>query len=465
MNALPEAATGERAKRSSDHMLFRFCLYGFLKNQRYFEPFFMLALLSHGLNFFQIGLLYACRSLTLNLLEVPSGVIADQWGRRGSMIGSFVAYIISFMLFAFADNMGLLVLAMVLYGVGDSFRTGTHKAMIFQWLKNQGREAERTKVYGVTRSWSQYGSASSALIAAVFVISSGDYRSVFLISALPYLLNIFNFLGYPATVDGATRLTQTVTSSDLKKSADEKSATANSLSQLLQSTLATVLHAVRHRGLRELMVQSMAWEGVFGAIKDYLQPALLAVVLVSFVHSNSSTTESLSIEAHQPAAPQVVLAISLTYTLLFLLSGWASRASHTLVDRAGSHSAASRWLWWVSLSLYALLGICDLTGWSMCVVGAFVSINILQNVWRPILVSRFDDHSSAETGATILSIESQSQRLATLVVAPLVGLAIDTVTVRQWPGHFWPIAIVGATAALAMILLGLKNPLSLPTNI
>ena len=59
-------------------MLFRFCLYGFLKNQRYFEPFFMLALLAHGLNFFEIGLLYACRSLTLNVREIPSGVIADQ---------------------------------------------------------------------------------------------------------------------------------------------------------------------------------------------------------------------------------------------------------------------------------------------------------------------------------------------------------------------------------------------------
>ena len=77
-------------------MLFRFCLYGFLKNQRYFEPFLMLVFLNQGFSFFLIGLLYACRDLTVNILEVPSGAIADSFGRRRSMMISFLAYIASF---------------------------------------------------------------------------------------------------------------------------------------------------------------------------------------------------------------------------------------------------------------------------------------------------------------------------------------------------------------------------------
>jgi uncharacterized membrane protein YfcA len=44
-------------------MLFRFSLYGFLKNQRYFEPFLVLAFLEKGLSFFEIGLL-----ITLGIL-------------------------------------------------------------------------------------------------------------------------------------------------------------------------------------------------------------------------------------------------------------------------------------------------------------------------------------------------------------------------------------------------------------
>ena len=151
-------------------MLTRFCLYGFLKNQRYFEPFLMLAFLEQGLTFFSIGVLVAVRSLTINVLEIPSGAIADTWGRRGTMIASFVAYVLSFLTFAFAPSVFWFAIAMVLYGVGDSFRTGTHKAMIFEWLRLQGREDERTSFYGTTRSWSKYGSALSAILGDVRLI-------------------------------------------------------------------------------------------------------------------------------------------------------------------------------------------------------------------------------------------------------------------------------------------------------
>ena len=54
-------------------MLFRFSLYGFLKNQRYFEPFLVLIFLEKGLSFFLIGLLIGFREVVVDLLEIPSG--------------------------------------------------------------------------------------------------------------------------------------------------------------------------------------------------------------------------------------------------------------------------------------------------------------------------------------------------------------------------------------------------------
>ena len=61
-------------------MLFRFSLYGFLKNQTYFEPFLILAFREKGLSFFQIGLLIGFREVCVNLFEVPSGAVADLYG-------------------------------------------------------------------------------------------------------------------------------------------------------------------------------------------------------------------------------------------------------------------------------------------------------------------------------------------------------------------------------------------------
>ncbi len=50
-------------------MLFRFSLYGFLKNLRFFEPFLILFFRQKGLSFFQIGWLISFREICINLLE------------------------------------------------------------------------------------------------------------------------------------------------------------------------------------------------------------------------------------------------------------------------------------------------------------------------------------------------------------------------------------------------------------
>ena len=80
-------------------MIYRFSLYGFLKNLRLFEPFIILLFREDGLSFLQIGLLYSIRDIATNILEIPSGIYADAFGRRKSMLFSFSAYIVSFIVF------------------------------------------------------------------------------------------------------------------------------------------------------------------------------------------------------------------------------------------------------------------------------------------------------------------------------------------------------------------------------
>ena len=47
------------------------------------------------------------------------------------MIQSFMAYIISFLIFYLASGFWLMMLAMTSFAFGEAFRGGTHKAMIF----------------------------------------------------------------------------------------------------------------------------------------------------------------------------------------------------------------------------------------------------------------------------------------------------------------------------------------------
>ncbi|MFW5777052.1 MAG: hypothetical protein ACOCZB_07175 [Spirochaetota bacterium] len=69
-------------------------------------------------------------------------------------------------------------MAMLLFSFGEAFRTGTHKAMIFTYLRLRGFDAHGNDYYGHTRAWSQTGSAVSALDLREAARLPGALRSV-----------------------------------------------------------------------------------------------------------------------------------------------------------------------------------------------------------------------------------------------------------------------------------------------
>lgn len=407
-------------------MLFRFSLYGFLKNQVYFEPFLILAFLEKNLSFFQIGLLIGFREVCINVFEIPSGAAADLYGRRRSMIFSFLAYIASFLVFAYSNSLATLFLAMFAFAIGDSFRTGTHKAMIFDWLRMQGREEERTRVYGFTRSWSKMGSAVSVVAASAFVFTGARYSDIFLLAVIPYAMNIVNFMGYPGELDGA-------------RAAEVK------IPDLWKHLKSSMRQAFAEGPLRGILMESMGYEGAYKAAKDYIQPVIQQAAL------------GLALFAAWEQRQRVALLVGAVYFVLHLLSSFASRGGHRLVRAAGSEEAAAKSLWGATALIYVLLAWGLWTGLNAVVIAGFVALAVLQNFWRPVLMSRIDAHGAPEAGATILSAETQCKSLAAMGLAPLIGFCVDV----------FGLVGVGAVAALvtlpfALSSLGRARPSALP---
>ena len=411
-------------------MLRRFSLYGFLKNQQYFEMWILLAFRAKGISWLQWGFLIGFRELMVNLMEIPSGAIADLFGRRKSMILSFAAYIVSFVIFGAATRLPLLFLGMGFFAVGDAFRTGTHKAMIFTWLRLEGRTHERTKTYGYTRSWSKLGSALCVLIASAFVFLSSRFEYTFYFAIVPYLLGIINFLGYPRELDG-----------------DAANAGHVSIREVAAHLKDSLLAAAKKADLRRLVFESMGFEGVFKAAKDYLQPVLMAAAalwLGAFVVTEGLTKEQKTAVLAGPV-----------FFVLYLLSAAASRNAHRLVDEPGEEDKSARLLWGMNLLAFAALLATMLLGIHILVIAGFVALYVMQNFWRPVLISRFDARSHHAKKATILSIESQAKSVSTMIVAPLLGLTIQLVESHGLcakGGEFWPIGVIGTVAAAAFFL-------------
>ena len=424
-------------------MLRRFSLYGFLKKQQYYEYSLVLALLAMHLDYATIGLLVGVREGTTALLEIPSGVLADHTGRRRAMLLSFSGYILSFAMFgtlgllAEAHRIGhlllvtLLMVAMLLFAIGDAFRSGTHKAMIFAWLRNQGREGERTTVYGYTRSWSKLGSALSVIIACAIIYFTGDFILVFFFAIGPYLLNMVNLATYPDDVDQVR---------------DE----SHSLRALSRALWKSLKNAITHRPLRRVLIEAMNFDGFFKASKDYLQPVLLAAALPlsALLFANADLNEAQS----------SVILLGPVYVTLFLLSAFASRHAHRLVHVVGgSHNRAARVLWASMALVFAGLLWSLRVDLAIGAIAGFIALNVVQNLWRPVLLSRLDEVSDGAEGATILSIESQVRSLFTLAVAPVLGALVDHMGDAGDSTRFWPVPAIGLGLAVLFWLLGSRG--------
>jgi len=380
-----------------DRMFYKFSLYGFLKNLRFFDPFILLIFRSYGLSFLQIGLLYSIRDVAANILEIPTGVIADSFGRRRAMVSAFIAYIGSFVMFYFLKDFLFLALAMVLFAFGEAFRTGTHKALILEYLKIQGISNLKVAYYGLTRSASQFGSAINALIAAGLVFYTGSYRVMFLASTIPYLMDLINVYTYPKNLDGNIKRVQ-----------------KGEIWSQVKATFQEFTKIFSTGSVIRPLLNSSSFTGVFKSTKDYLQPVLAVLAL------------SLSIFPTLEDTRREAVIIGLVYFGIYLLTSLASRQAYLFSEGFKSISRAVNVTYLLGAGLLILIGVtANLQIMLMTVIG-FLGLYVLNNIRRPINVGIISDQISSKVMASGLSIEAQFTTIFSALVAPLLGLLVDS---------------------------------------
>jgi MFS family permease len=371
---------------------YKFCAYGFLKDLRFYEPFLMLFFLEKGMSYLQIGTLYAVREVCINLIEIPSGILADGLGRRKTMVASFIAYIISFLVFYASANYWMLLLAMGIYAFGDAFRTGTHKAMIFDYLQSKGWQELKAHYYGHTRSWSQRGAALSALIAAALVFWHGSYAPVFLFTIIPYVLDLLLILSYPKELDGP-------------RSTSDRSV----LGEFKFVSKALVVSIRKPVLIRAISSQAL-YSGYYKACKDYLQPLLksYAVGIPLFL--------SLAIDE------RTAILTGIVYASLYILTSVASRKSGQIADHYTHLSIPLNGTLFIGMGFGLISGIAYVLGVPLIAILLFVCIYIIENLRKPMGIAYVSERMDKHALAASLSVESQAETLFAAIIAILIGL-------------------------------------------
>ena len=378
-----------------DKQIWKFCFYGFFKNLKFFEPYLYIYFLSLGFSLFQIGILYSIREITVYILEIPTGIFADNYGKKKSLLICFSSYIVSFILFFYTKHFLMAAIGMIIFALGEVFRSGTHKAMIYSYLERKGWFSEKTFVYGRTRSFSLLGSSVAAFLSIFFVLNIPAMKWIFIITIVPYILDFILILSYPDYLD-------------------ERTESNLSVKRFFISSIEKIKSIFGNGFLTRVLISSSLYDGLFKTIKDYIQPLMKALIISS----------SLVLIKNLPQNSNVKVILGIIYGIFYIFSSSASRNVFRLNRYIDSFSLMNL-LFDLMGVIFVILFFTIKLNWIWVVIALYFLLYLMKDARRPLVVDVCGDHMNKNERATVLSVDSQFRSIAMIIFAPLFGFVSD----------------------------------------
>ena len=125
---------------------------------------------SFGLGMTEIYQLQAIFAISVVLLEVPSGYLADLFGRKSSLVLAGVFHGTAFTVLAQSENFWGFVVFELLAALGNSFYSGSDVALIYDTQEALGEDAEDSSMLGRKLMWSQVGETVAAPLGGLLVL-------------------------------------------------------------------------------------------------------------------------------------------------------------------------------------------------------------------------------------------------------------------------------------------------------
>lgn len=140
---------------------------------------------AHGLSLTQVTMVDVGFWVASTLGELPTGIVADSYGRKTSLAVGTAIMGASILVWSFAPTLPLLVAAYIFLAIGATFLSGAEEAFFFESIKLTGRSAEYTRLVG---------RLSATMLASIAVgnLSSGllatlDLRLPFVVAGVALL--------------------------------------------------------------------------------------------------------------------------------------------------------------------------------------------------------------------------------------------------------------------------------------
>ena len=332
---------------------------------------------NNGMGMHEIFLLKSIYSVAIVLMEIPSGYLADVWGRKKTLLLGSILGAAGFMMYSFSYGFFAFAMAEIVLGIGHSFISGADSAMLFDSLKEAGKENRYLRQEGRITSAGNFSEALAGI--------AGGLLATFSLRTPFYFQTIVAASAIPASL--------------------------------------WMVEPFKHE-----KEHIHSFPKFFGTIKSSLgSNANLRIAVLFSAFTGTATlifawlVQPFLKEIHIPVAGFGIL-----WTLLNLTVGLASAFAYKIGEKTGKVKASVFILVTISLGFI-------FSGLSITLTGlAFLFLfYIFRGIASPILKNQINQYTDTEIRATILSVRNFIIRINFAVIGPVLGYLTDNLSLES----------------------------------
>jgi len=349
-------------------------------------PIIVLFFQEHGLTLTEVMILQSIYSFSVALFEIPSGFIADIFGRKKTIVFSTIFTFIGFLVFSFFGGFYAFAIAQVLVGIGGSLMSGSDSAIIYDTLLETNSKTTYTKIEGRSYAIGNFSEAFAGILGGFLAVGS-IYMPI-------YVQTSILFFSIPIAF--------TLIEPTMHKE--------NKLDRSFKAVLEVVKFAmVDNQKLKWLIIYSSA----------------MGVATLSMAWFAQPFFKSINI----PLAYFGIL-----WAVLNFSAGITSFNAHQLDKKDNNY----KMLFYISLSMSTSF---IFLGYNASVFGLIfiLLIYLLRGIVTPILRNAINENTTSNKRATVLSVRSLIIRISFAISAPILGYIADNYSLAI---SFYGLAIV-----------------------
>lgn len=333
-------------------------------------PIIVLFYEEHRLGLQDVFILKSVYSVAAVALEVPSGYLADVWGRKRCIVAGCVLFFGGYLCYSLTETFAAFLVAEILLGIGQTMINGADSALLYDTTVHHGRENLYLRYEGRITMIGNFAEAVAGIFGGLLAVYSLRYPF--------YAQTLVAFVGIPA----AMALREYAPANKVQSPWEE-------ILRILKYSLVTnkkLCCNIMYSGIIGAATLTMAW---------FVQPVLMQL---------ETPTEWYGI----------------TWTVLNLTVGVAALYSDRVEQLFGMNKMNILILSVIAGGYVALAYNLTYVG-----LGILLLFYIFRGFATPILKGYINQMTFSEMRATVLSIRNFVIRLMFAAIAPFIGWLND----------------------------------------